>query len=281
VGTKLLDGVGVVHRGDAGALDERGDTGMRHFHKLRDRIARAFGHHQPAETPTGHHRRLGEAVANHHAVARLGNVQKRWRGRRPIVNQARVDLVGDQPHTAATCDVQYVEQLIPRGRPTGRVVRGVQDEGPRALEHPVEPIVVHAEAAAGQRRQGKFVHLRAPQARRVANIRPGWAMEHHTITGTHRRGLRNGDRGHTRRRDLNALLRDRSGVQLRQIFGERHAEFRQATDVGIACVIGLQCRNRRGTRRTGAGLVGFAETQEIYIGCGESDPCDLQYARAR
>ena len=114
----------------------------------------------------------------------------------------------------------------------------------------IEPLEIHAEAAFRQRGQRQLVHLRAAQPRRVADIRPGRAVQHHAVAGTHRGGERHRHRCHAGRCELDALFRHRLCMQRSQILGERETQFRQAAHIRIARRAGIQ-RGNRGLMRAG------------------------------
>jgi hypothetical protein len=125
----------------------------------------------------------------------------------------------------------------------------------RAHQHPVEPVEVQREAAVRQRGQRQLVHHSATQARGVADIRPGRAVQHNAVSGTHSRRQRDRDRGHARCGDLDARLHDGTVVQLCQVVRQGGSQFRQAAHIGIARLAAAQRRHGRLVRSGRTGLV--------------------------
>ena len=281
VGAEPLHDLDVSYRGKAGVLDERRNARVRHLHQFGDGIARALWHYQPAKPPARHHPRFGETVTDDHPVVRVRDIKQRRSSRRAVVDQARVNLVRDQPNAAPARDIQQRRQLVARRGPAGGIVRAVQDEGARALQHRLQPIEVHAKAAFGPRGQSELIHVCTAQSGGVADIWPGRAVQHHTLAGANRRSQGDGHRGHAGGGDLDAFLCHRTGVQLREIVGQGGPQLRQAAHVGIAGGSGIECGRYGGVRGRGARLVGFAEAEQVDVGRGEGNAGDLEDAGAR
>ena len=227
---------------------------------FRDGVAGAVGDHHPAEAPTGHRPRLTKAVADDDPVVRGGDVQQGGRGAAAAIGQRRVDqagidLVGDQPDAVAAAEVENGREFVGSCGPTGGVVGRVEDEGAGAPKQGLETVEVQVKTAVfgGGRDRGC-----RPGRRGGGRHWPGWARRGRAARRGRRRGSVGGhcdvDGGHARAGDLDARLTKRDAVQGREMVRQRVPQGGHAAHVGVQGIASREWR-RSGRSRPRAGRV--------------------------
>ena len=117
--------------------------------------------HRPAEAPTLHGVRLRQRVDRHRTLGHAG--QARDRDVLGVVGEARVDLVAQHPEVVALRDRGDCFQLLAGGDQSGRVVRSIEEDRPRARRHRTAERVRVEAKALGRRERNIDPH----RARRI------------------------------------------------------------------------------------------------------------------
>ena len=125
-------------------------------HQAAERRDEPLGQHAVAHAPSGHREGLAEAVQRDRALRHAG--QGRDAERLALVLQAAVDLVGEDDEIVLHRELGEPLDVLVRQDGSGRVVRRVEDEQPRARRDQrgdlldVHPEVVRLAQRGGDRR---------------------------------------------------------------------------------------------------------------------------------
>jgi len=199
----------------------------------------------PAQAPAGHQPRLGKAVGADHALVRRGQVEERRRRRHVVaVIEAFVHVVGHEPDAVPAAVIEDRQLLASGERPSGRVVRRVDERKPRAgcerRQQPVEVELPHAATAL----ERDALDVRRQDLRNLDEIRPKRRHHDHAIARRDERLDREHERRHARCGDGDRVLGGRA-MQARDVRRDRRAQRR---DAEVLRVERLSARDRRDTR---------------------------------
>ena len=101
--------------------------------QLGDGLGDGRGGDHPANSPARHRVGLGDAVEHQQLVAAFGDLDADVCGLGAVIVEVLVDLVGDDPHVVLHGPLADRADRLATPHGTGRVVRGGDDDGLRAL----------------------------------------------------------------------------------------------------------------------------------------------------
>ncbi len=238
-----------VEGGDRGELAQRRRRDEQVLRQALDRPQQVRRQDHPADAPAGHREILGEAVDDHGVGVEPGDGC-----RRRAVDDAVIDLVGDEADAAGAAIVRDRDQVVGVEHGPGRVRRAGDDqavERPRRLEQ-LDRGLVARRLGAGQRHrldaegvQDVLVTgiARLDERDPVAGVEGGEEAQHEA----RRRAGRHHD----------PLGRHLDPVPGAIVPGDPLAQRRDAERVGVAELLGVERGPRRldhGCGRAGAGL---------------------------
>ena len=226
--------------GDGAVLQEGRHAGRVVLDQVLEHLAERLRPDQPADAPAGHRPVLREGADDDQPLVRRADLQE---GRRDVhaIDQAAVDLVGDDPQAALPGEVAHGDLVLPAHRPAGRVARRVDEEGLGARADGIEQPVEIERPAGVAEAQGHADDPAADDIDRRADIRPHRRRRHHLVVRAeqHLHGLH--DRLHAADGDDGALRRDVDAVDPAEVGAERPA---QGRDAALVCVEGLSRAQR-------------------------------------
>ena len=134
-----------------------------------------------SDAPAGHRPGLRRTVGNDRALAHAG--ERRERHEFAVVEQARVDFVGEDPHLRMQPqDVGDRLEIGALQAASGRIVRGVEDQQPRLLRDlGLELVRVESEVTHFAQ-VNRYRHRAVGNDLRLVNREPGDRIDH-LITG--------------------------------------------------------------------------------------------------
>ena len=140
--------------------------------------AERSGGADPADAPAGHRPVLGEGVDEEDAVVRIGDVVEGRRRARPVIDEAAVDLVGDDPEAAlARARARIARSSSSRRGPAGRIGGRVDEDarGSPGRSRRASCVEVERPARAVEVERRRRPAVAPPMPMRGGEVRPGRA----------------------------------------------------------------------------------------------------------
>ncbi len=224
---------------------------------------------QPADPPARHGPWLGEGVEHDQRIVRPGLFQERGRDRTRI-DQARIDLVGHDPHAALLGEVEQRALLVRAHRPARGVSRRIDEDRARAVVDRVEHLLqVERPAAVRLAVERHILRLAPDQPGRRGDVRPDRRDDDDIVAGIEQKLARQQDRLHAARRDRQPVDGAFDAVEALGIGRECRAQLGDAALPSIERLAGLQALGCRVAHEVGRHEVAFAEPQRHHLGIAE------------
>ena len=275
--------VALVERRDGAALQEFRRAGARILDEILDDLPVARGRRQPADAPAGHGPVLGHRVDVEDRLVRLRHVVEGGRAL-VLIEEARIDLVGDDPEPARARKVADGDQLIAGGGPAGRVAGRIQEQRRRPSGDGVE-IAVEIERPAGIAEAHRHLDgARAANLRGGGEVRPGRRRHHNLVALARHHAQRDLDGRHAARGHEEALGIEGAAIEPLVIARDGKAQLGNAALMGIEGLAGLEAaagRFRDEGRRRQVALADPQGDQALAVAAIVEDLDDAGFRRGR